>query len=180
MVDLNIHSIYRGLLLETVNRSAIIDAINNHDEVVIYYTSNDPKDAILNGYRTIQPFVYGVRKQSGNPVIRAWLVGGASKSKDNPKDELAGRPGWRTFRVDRIMSMSKTFKKFDTSNERLSSIKYNPNDKDMSTIYASVTPESVTQQQTDEKPGKKLGGMGHSVVNTFSNIKNKFKSLFKE
>jgi hypothetical protein len=181
----------KGLLLETVSRNTIVEAINNHDEVVIYYQSNDPGDSVLNGYRTIQPFVYGLRIQSGNPIIRAWLVGGASKTAGSPKDALAGKPGWRTFRVDRISSMSKTFRKFDTSESRLKSIKYNPSDKDMTTIYASVNIDSKpggsnTQKGPENGPqdtlkiGSKLGGLGHTVLNTFSNLKNKFKSLFSE
>jgi hypothetical protein len=183
----------KSLLLETVGRDSIIDAINKHDEVVIYYQSNDPGDEVLNGYRTIQPFVYGIRKDSGNPIIRAWLVGGASKTAHAPKDDLAGKPGWRTFRVDRIVNLSKTFKKFDTSETRLRSLKYNPSDKDMTTIYAFIAgvkkplgyssptskPEEENEPENKEQSKSAFGGLGHTVINTFSTLKNKFKSLFK-
>ncbi len=64
---------------------------------------------VLPGHRTIEPHAFGTAT-SGNPVIRAWLREGVSKTGDSGKSPM---PGWRLFRLDRIKSVNvfdETFK----------------------------------------------------------------------
>src|SRR5208283_5933525 len=94
----------RHLITEGVGENVIVDAINNHEWVYLYYNGDEN---IPKGYRTIRPYVLGTSK-AGNKVLRAW--------QDNPKnsyhfnsrptrkdsqnhdywtDEEGVKPGWR-------------------------------------------------------------------------------------
>ena len=118
--------IYSELLLETVSRTGVIDAIQNFKSVVIYYEGDE---TINKGWRTILPFVYG-KNRWGNDSIRAFQMKGPSDSNDKPM--------WRMFRVDRIKSFYPASKKF-TLMEHPDILKfYNPDDKDMDKIYFNI------------------------------------------
>ncbi len=115
----------RHLISEGVSGSVIIDAINNHEWIYLYYEGDENT---ARGYRTIRPYVLGTNK-SNNKVLRAW--------QDNPKnsyhfdnratrpdsqnhdfwsDEEGVKPGWRMFRVDKISKILPIGKKFHDSN----------------------------------------------------------------
>ena len=120
------------VLNEWVNRNDVVDAINNNDVVYIYYAGDN---TINRGFRTIEPYCLGIHKKTGNLVLRAYQQAGASDTKRNATREADKIPNWRLFRLDGITSFMKTFKKFDSTNPRP---KYNPNDSDMSKIFAAV------------------------------------------
>lgn len=124
------NEIYRELLLETVKKSRIINSIKNRVVNLIYYEGDSVNKP---GYRRIEIFTFGVSK-AGNPVIRAWQRGGVSDTPNGkPNDPLSRIPGWRMFRLDKIKSFANTIGRFEPNKP-----KYNPEDKDMVTIYDTV------------------------------------------
>jgi len=116
-------SVFKDIILEAVNRSQIISAINNRNVCTIYYEG----DTISNpGYREIEPYVYGLSKRE-NPVIRAYQLEGKSDTPEN-------MPGWRMFRVDRMVDFVNSGDIFNEPKPL-----YNPSgDKDMTRIYAQA------------------------------------------
>lgn len=144
-------------LSEGVSQGSIEDAINNHKIIYIYYSGDD---TVQPGYRTIKPFVVGSHKKSGNPVVRAWQDAGNSDSFNNIKYhnwvnkkrqdheyhfDHKGRmkPGWRLFRLDKIVSMLPTGEQFKPNNiiNNSRGVKYNPNDDDIN-VSVAITPTS--------------------------------------
>jgi predicted DNA-binding transcriptional regulator YafY len=91
----------KHIILEEVSQSDIQDSIKNKKVITIYYKG---KDNGGEGYRTIEPVCYGLSKK-GNRVLRAWEREGASWSEKNKGNLL---PGWRLFRVDKILSLKPT------------------------------------------------------------------------
>jgi len=143
------------LINEAVGGSSIVDAINDRKVIYIYYAGDE---TILKGYRTIKPFVLGKHKKSGNDVVRAWQDAGSSDSfvglnrtprmnhEKHPNHKGTIKPGWRLFRLDGISSLLPTGQKFDPDkiiNNPKSSVKYNPNDKDMSSITAAINDKDL-------------------------------------
>ena len=120
---MKLSSVYKELILEAVNRSEIIRAIDNRNICTIYYEG----DTISNpGYREIEPYVYGLSKKE-NPVIRAYQLEGKTDTSEN-------MPGWRLFRVDRMVDFINSGDIFNEAKPL-----YNPNgDKDMTKIYAQA------------------------------------------
>ena len=116
-------SLFKDIILEAVNRNEIISAINNRNICTIYYEG----DTISNpGYREIEPYVYGLSKRE-NPVIRAYQLEGKTDSPEN-------MPGWRLFRVDRMVDFINSGDIFNEPKPL-----YNPSgDKDMTRIYAQA------------------------------------------
>lgn len=110
---------FRLLLTEGIGDAGIIDAINNHEYVYIYYTGDENNKM---GYRTIRPYVLG-RTKEGNEVLRAWQdnrksvsyrASGRRPDHEFWTDDLDNKekPGWRLFRVDRISSIYPTGNQF--------------------------------------------------------------------
>ena len=118
----------RHLLTEGVGQSGIIDAINNHEWIYLYYDADNEEGKNASGYRTVRPYVLGTNA-AGNTVLRAW--------QDNPKnswhfqnrptraqsyghdywsDQEGNKPGWRMFNVDKISKIYPTGKKFNDEN----------------------------------------------------------------
>ncbi len=136
---------FRQLLKESVGENDVIDAINKHKIIYIYYKYDGQN---LPGYRTIHPFVLGT-STAGNKVIRAWQEAGSSDSYAGltgrkREDHEYGfdkkgkmRPGWRLFRVDKITSFLPTGKFFSSDESKVPNL-YNPNDKQMTSIVAAV------------------------------------------
>jgi hypothetical protein len=142
---------FRKPLNENVNNSSIVDAINDNKYIYIYY---DGDETILKGYRTIRPYVLGT-STAGNLVLRAWQEAGNSdsyagltdrKRQDHEyhfDDKGRMRPGWRLFRVDGIKSFLPTGKKFNIEKTPKN---YNPNDKQMTSIIASIPINKIGTQ----------------------------------
>ena len=116
-------SVFKDIILEAVNRNQIISAINNRNVCTIYYEG----DTISNpGYREIEPYVYVLSKRE-NPVIRAYQLEGKTDTPEN-------MPGWRMFRVDRMVDFVNSGDIFNEPKPL-----YNPSgDKDMTRIYAQA------------------------------------------
>ena len=140
---------FRQLLTESVSDKVIVDAINQHKFLYIYYKG---ETTIETGYRTIRPFVLGVNT-GGNLAVRAWQDKGRSDSlrADSPRNRLHHehevdtdgviKPGWRLFLVNNITSAIPTGKRFiDAQGNVEIPTGYKENDKDMTGgIIASVT-----------------------------------------
>lgn len=148
---------FRHLITEGVSDNDIVDAIQNHEYIYIYYAGDD---TIERGYRTIRPFVLGT-STTGNKVLRAWQDRGKSDSlrADSPRkrqnheytvdNDGKSKPGWRLFLVDKITSSYPTGKKFvDKDGKVLIPPLYNPDDKQMTSIVAAVTPKTSEKIQT--------------------------------
>lgn len=74
---------------------AIIAAIKGKYNLSIFYRGDKENAA---GWRTIQPYVYGLVKGTGNHVLRAYWLTGKSVSRHYPK--------WRLYRLDRIINIT--------------------------------------------------------------------------
>jgi predicted DNA-binding transcriptional regulator YafY len=104
---MKLYNIAKSLILEVASIDAIVDAIKKRQKVVIYYDGDEPGGR---GLRQIEPVCFGYSK-ADNPVLRAWDEEGASHTGYKGEQPL---PGWRLFRVDKILSFKPTADKFDT------------------------------------------------------------------
>lgn len=94
----------------------ICSAINSKQVIEVYYNG---------GTRLVEPFCYGVHKNTNNEVLRCYQISGYSES---------GEPvGWKLFLATNISNLVITNKHFAGSREY-----YNPNDKAMTTIYCHI------------------------------------------
>jgi len=180
-------SIYRALLMEAVGATDIIKSINNNYLVELTY--RDEKNMITK--RVIEPYVYGVDHR-GYTFIRAWHKEGQSISAHNgkiKKDRLQEAPGWRLFRMNRIISYVLKKQKFDISADYISlhRPKYKGKaDKQMSNVLAYVKPKTIKPSGNNNpntpgslvnlkpkttEPGK-LGGLVDLVRNDYNQAKN--------
>ncbi len=104
---MKLYNIAKSLILEVASIDLIVDAIKKRQKVVIYYDGDEPGGR---GLRQIEPVCFGYSK-ADNPVLRAWDEEGASHTGYKGEQPL---PGWRLFRVDKILSFKPTSEKFDT------------------------------------------------------------------
>jgi predicted DNA-binding transcriptional regulator YafY len=95
----------KSLILEVASIDSIVDAIKKKNKVIIYYDGDEPGGR---GLRQIEPVCFGYSK-ADNPVLRAWDEEGSSHTAYKGEQPL---PGWRLFRVDKIMSFKPTGDKF--------------------------------------------------------------------
>jgi len=116
---------FRHLITEGVGEAEIIKAIQNHEWLYLYY-GGDGKHR--KGSRTIRPYVLGIHKQSGKPVLRAWqdnpknsydfdnrATRKDSKGHDYWVDGEGEKPGWRMFNLDKITQVYPIGRKFNNS-----------------------------------------------------------------
>ena len=117
----------KSLITEIASLSDVQKAIKNKTIVSIYYNGDIPGGK---GYRRIEPVCVGYSK-SGNLVLRAWDIDGASHTHTTGKQIL---PGWRLFRLDKIFTYKTTPDNFITARPN-----YNPNgDKTMSRVIVNA------------------------------------------
>ena len=125
----------KSVILEVASIESLSDAINKRRKVIIYYDGDEPGGR---GLREIEPVCFGYSK-ADNPVLRAWDHSGASHTAYKGKQPL---PGWRLFRVDKILSFKPTGDFFDEPKPG-----FNPNgDKGMARIVSLVSfnnPENI-------------------------------------
>lgn len=147
----NIRNFRKAFLKESVGGGSIRDAIEKRKIIYMYYTSTDD-DENISGARTIKPMVYG-RSTAGNEVVRAWQEAGGSWSDMNnpggnkyPDAKGRMKPGWRLFRLDGITSFLPTGKYFSANDDKIPN-GYNPEDSQMTDIWASVQPQSKEPPQ---------------------------------
>jgi hypothetical protein len=141
---------FRNLLTEGVDQNDIVDYINNHEYIYIYYAGDETNKR---GYRTIRPYVLGTSKVNGNLLLRAWQDRGKSETFGNRPTrpdseehdywmtENGQVPGWRMFRVDKIEKVYPTGKRFvKTDGTVMIPPKYKEgSDKNMASIIAYVS-----------------------------------------
>ena len=113
--------------MEVATREECTRAISSRNLVSIFYEGDT---TINKGWRTIEPVALGMSKTksgSGNLVIRAWQMEGATDTPENS-------PGWRMFRADRVSTWNKLMDTFDEPRPN-----YNPHgDKSMRTVYINA------------------------------------------
>lgn len=124
---MKLYNTFKSLIVEIASIDSVVKAIKQKDKVVIYYTGDEPGGK---GLRSIEPVCFGYSK-AGNPVLRAWDDEGASHTGYKGEQPL---PGWRIFRVDKIISFTPTGETFETPRPL-----YNPNgDKSMSRVIINA------------------------------------------
>jgi predicted DNA-binding transcriptional regulator YafY len=120
-------NIAKSLILEVASIENIVDAIKKRQKIVVYYDGDEPGGR---GLREIEPVCFGYSK-ADNPVLRAWDLEGASHTGYKGEQPL---PGWRLFRVDKILSFKPTGETFNEPKPN-----YNPNgDKSMKRVIINV------------------------------------------
>ena len=113
----------KGLICELASIDDVVDCIKNKKKCVIYYDGDEPGGR---GLRDIEPVALGVSK-AGNKVVRAWDNEGSSHTAYKGEQPL---PGWRLFRLDKILSLKPTGENFTEMKPG-----YNPNgDKSMVSV----------------------------------------------
>ena len=113
----------KGLFCELASIDDVVDCIKNKKKCVIYYDGDEPGGR---GLRDIEPVCLGVSK-AGNKVVRAWDNEGSSHTAYKGEQPL---PGWRLFRLDKILSLKPTGENFTEMKPG-----YNPNgDKSMVSV----------------------------------------------
>ena len=113
----------KGLICELASIDDVVDCIKNKKKCVVYYDGDEPGGR---GLRDIEPVCLGVSK-AGNKVVRAWDNEGSSHTAYKGEQPL---PGWRLFRLDKILSLKPTGENFTEMKPG-----YNPNgDKSMVSV----------------------------------------------
>jgi predicted DNA-binding transcriptional regulator YafY len=102
---MKLYNTVKSLILEVASVDSIVSAIKNKDKIIIYYDGDEPGGR---GLREIEPVCFGYSK-ANNPVVRAWDNEGASHTGFKGEQPL---PGWRLFRVDKILSFRPSGEKF--------------------------------------------------------------------
>lgn len=157
---------FRHLLTEGVGQSNIIDAINNHEWIYLYYDGDDKDGKNATGYRTVRPYVLGTNA-AGNTVLRAWQDNSKNSWHFNNKatrpdslhhdywsDQEGAKPGWRMFNIDKISKIYPTGKKFNDENglPMIPAGYHEGGDDDMTSIIAYVS--TKTEPDFDYKYDK--------------------------
>ena len=104
---MKLNNILKDLILEIASRDDDIKrAIDDKKVISIFYDGDDPGGK---GLRTIEPVCLFVDKRSGNTNLTAWDLQGASHKVAVGDGFL---PGWRLFRLDKILSWNPTGENF--------------------------------------------------------------------
>lgn len=120
---MKLSEVFRGLLLEIASVDSVRKSIQDKQKIIMYYDGDEPGGK---GLRLIEPVALG-RSKKNNLVLRAWDEEGASH-----RGFLGTRPmpGWRLFKLDKIVSYKPTGENFDSPRPN-----YNTTgDKDMTSI----------------------------------------------
>ena len=104
---MKLYNSVKSLILEVASIDSIVDAIKKKNKIIIYYDGDEPGGR---GLRQIEPVCFGYSK-ADNPVLRAWDEEGSSHTAYKGEQPL---PGWRLFRVDKILSFKPSGEKFNT------------------------------------------------------------------
>jgi len=91
----------KGLLVERAAIGDLVDAVKKRKKLIIYYDGDEPGGK---GLREIEPVCIGTSKRN-NKVLRAWDIEGSSHTGFKGEQPL---PGWRLFRLDKILSIKPT------------------------------------------------------------------------
>ena len=104
---MKLYNTVKSLILEVASIDSVVDAIKKKNKIIIYYDGDEPGGR---GLRQIEPVCFGYSK-ADNPVLRAWDEEGSSHTAYKGEQPL---PGWRLFRVDKILSFKPSGEKFNT------------------------------------------------------------------
>jgi predicted DNA-binding transcriptional regulator YafY len=124
---MKLYNVAKSLILEVASIESVVDSIKKKKRMIIYYDGDEPGGR---GLREIEPVCFGYSK-GGNPVLRAWVVDGASH-----RGFLGIRPmpGWRLFRIDKILSFKPSREYFESPRPN-----YNPRgDKSMTKVIINA------------------------------------------
>jgi predicted DNA-binding transcriptional regulator YafY len=91
----------KGLICEIASLDSVQRAVNNRNVVAIYYDGDEPGGK---GIREVEPVALG-KSKAGNLVMRGWDREGSSHTAYKGEQPL---PGWRLFRLDKILSLKPT------------------------------------------------------------------------
>jgi len=135
----------KGLICEIASLDSVQTAVNNRNVVVIYYDGDEPGGK---GIREVEPVALG-KSKAGNLVMRGWDREGSSHTAYKGEQPL---PGWRLFRLDKILSFKPTGEIY---NEPKPGYNFN-GDKSMASVItiakfnnnSTPTPSPTTPQQT--------------------------------
>ena len=127
----------KGLICEIASIDGVVDAIKKRQIVIIYYDGDEPGGR---GIRQIEPVCLGTSK-AGNKILRAWDDEGASHTAYKGEQPL---PGWRIFRLDKILSIKPTGEVYNTPKPN-----YNFNgDKSMVSVIINAKFDNQQPQET--------------------------------
>ena len=104
---MRLNGILKTLITEIASIQSIGDAIDRKKVVSIYYDGDEPGG---NGLRTIEPVCLFIDRRSQNTNLCAWDREGASHKVAVGDGVL---PGWRLFRLDKILSWNPTGENFN-------------------------------------------------------------------
>lgn len=133
-MSLNLYSILKEMLNESVTPNEVNHAIDTKTRAVIEYNDEGGKGGKgrATGPRYIEPYVYGFTK-AGNPCFRAYQYNGSS---------FRGVPKWKLFRLDRVESwetLDNNHFDVEPRDNGWDAEKYNNNgDKSMSSVENQV------------------------------------------
>ncbi len=120
---MKLQGVLKGLICEIASIDTIVDCIKNKKRCIIYYDGDEPGGR---GLREVELVCLGTSK-AGNKVVSGWDIEGASHTAYKNEQPL---PGWRLFRLDKILSVQPTGETFDEMRPN-----FNPNsDKRMNNI----------------------------------------------
>ena len=129
----------KGLICEIASIDGVVVAIKGRQKVIIYYDGDEPGGR---GIRQIEPVCLGVSK-AGNKILRAWDDEGASHTAYKGEQPL---PGWRIFRLDKILSIKPTGEVYNTPKPN-----YNFNgDKSMVSVIINAKFDNQQPQETQQ------------------------------
>ena len=115
--------VFKLLITEIASVDSVRKSIEDKQKIIMYYDDDEPGGR---GLRLIEPVALG-RSKRGNLVLRAWDEEGASH-----RGYLGTRPmpGWRLFKLDKILSYKPSGENFNTPRPNFNST----GDKDMTSI----------------------------------------------
>jgi predicted DNA-binding transcriptional regulator YafY len=115
--------VFKLLITEIASVDSVRKSIEDKQKIIMYYDGDEPGGR---GLRLIEPVALG-RSKRGNLVLRAWDEEGASH-----RGYLGTRPmpGWRLFKLDKILSYKPSGENFNTPRLNFNST----GDKDMTSI----------------------------------------------
>jgi len=117
-------------LSKLITEVAALDDVQNSIKKRKVITINYAGDEYGRGYRDVEPVCLGISKK-GNMVLRAWERQGVSHSNKVNGNPI---PGWRLFRVDKILTYQQQGDTFDDVRPL-----YNPNgDKSMVRVFLNA------------------------------------------
>jgi hypothetical protein len=100
-------STVKTLITEAATLEDVMNAIKDRKVVIIYYDGDEPGGR---GLREIEPVCIGLSKKN-NKIIRAWDKEGSSHTAYKGEQPL---PGWRIFRLDKVLSLKPTGEIYNT------------------------------------------------------------------